>query len=452
MVESRSLAAFFPQPLVGLSREVVEDLSPHKGEPSWLRQRRLEAWRVFDAMPMPSAQDEDWRRTDVSSLRREFFTFYDDPGYHAERPEELVQPLRSYLPKDRAGLVAQHNSVVVYQALQEDLARRGVVFTSLDAAARSHADLLQEYLVGRGVPLSHSKFVALNSALWSGGIFLYVPPGVEVTVPLYGRFWISKARLAATPRALVVLGQDSSLTYVDEYSSEPARTGIMNSGLVEVFAGDRSRVQYITLQRWGGGVRNLMTQRIVLGQQAQVKTMLVALGSGLTKAYVETLLEGAGSQAKLYGLLLGDGSQHFDHQTLQDHVGPNTTSELLFRTALKDKARSVFTGLVVVHKDARRTDSYVANRNLLLSDKAKADSIPKLEIETSDVIRCGHGATVGQVDEAQIFYLMSRGLSRQEAERTIVDGFFEGMLANLPLANLRQRVYNYIRQKLNRGG
>lgn len=452
MIKSKGLAIFSPQPLAALPHEAVEELARHKGEPPWLRQHRLEAWQTFDALPMPSPQDEDWRRTDIGPLPTETFSFYDDPNQQAEGPQQLARALRLSLPQDGAGLLVQHNSRVVYQTLADDLAQRGVVFTSLEEAVHRHGQLLQEYLTTPAVPASHGKFAALNAALWSGGVCLYVPPGVAVRLPLHSHLWASRSRLAVVPRTLVVLAQGSSLTYVDEYASAPAARGILHSGVVELFVGDGAHLRYITLQRWGTGVRNFMTQRMVLGRDAQLETMLIGLGGGLTKAYVETVLAATGSQARLYGLLLGDGRQHFDHQTLQDHQGPNTSSDLLFKVALKDSARSVFTGLVVVRPEARRTNSYLANRNLLLSDKAKADAIPKLEISTSDVIRCGHGSSVGQVDEAQLFYLMSRGLPRPEAERAIVSGFFESLLVKIPSARLRQRVHRYLKRKLNRGG
>jgi Fe-S cluster assembly protein SufD len=321
----------------------------------------------------------------------------------------------------------------------------GVLFTDLDSAVREHGDLVQRYL-GTTVPATAGKFPALNAALWSGGTLVYVPRNVDVALPLASLLWQEAPGAALFPRTLIVLERGASLTFISDLRSLDQDVAALHDGVVELHVGDNARLHYVELQRWGRHLWDFTHERALLGRDAQVKWAVGAVGGRLTKAYVQAELAQPGAAARLVGVVYGDGTQHFDHHTLQDHVAPHASSDLLFKTALKERARSVFVGLIHVHKEAQQTDAYLANRNLLLSDTAKADAIPRLEIEANDV-RCTHGATVAPVDPEQVFYLETRGLPHDDAERMIVEGFFEPILAEIPAESIRSRMRQAIAEK-----
>ncbi len=432
----------------GFSEEALLELSWAKGEPEWLRQLRLDAWRSYEQMPSPSRKDEEWRRTDLSMLELDAVTPFAEPAKRAARVEELPSELRSILKGDngRGGLLVQQNSAGSYRHLSEDLAARGVIATDLDSAVREHPELVQRHL-GTLVRPGEGKFTALHYAFWSGGSFVYVPRNVEVEVPIQALTWGDRNGLAIMPHTLVVVETGGSLVFVDEFASVGEGGPALANGVVELSLGAGARAQYLALQRWGGSLFNFSTQRAVLGRDSQMTSLSVVLGSRMTKSWVDSRLQEPGASAAMVGIMFADGNQRFHHHTLQDHQAPSTTSDLLYKAALADRARSEYSGLIRVHKDAQKTDAYQANRNLALSQHARADSMPKLEIEANDV-RCTHGATVGPIDEEQLFYLMARGLPRKTAERMIVEGFFEPIMERIPLDAVRERVRGAVDAKL----
>ncbi|HZR98587.1 MAG TPA: Fe-S cluster assembly protein SufD [Chloroflexota bacterium] len=454
------------------SRAAVEALTAAKGEPAWLRDWRLAAWATYEATPMPTRQDEDWRRTDIRALKLDEFAppSWGEPssppsftgkgvgGLGPSSPPSLIgrgaggvgRPLPAGLrpyaarKRDLAGLLVHQDGTCVRRDVAGDLPA-GVVFTDLDSAVREHGELVQRYL-GTTVPATAGKFPALNAALWSGGTFVYVPRNVEVALPLASLRWQEAPGAALFPRTLIVLERGACLTFIGDSRSLDQEAAALHNGVVELQVGDNARLHYVALQRWGRHVWDFTHERARLGRDAQMKWAVGAVGGRLTKAYVQAELAQPGASARLVGVVCGDGTQHFDHHTLQDHVAPHATSDLLFKTALKDKARAVFVGLIHVHREAQQTDAYLANRNLLLSETAKADAIPRLEIEANDV-RCTHGATVAPVDPEQVFYLETRGLPHDDAERMIVEGFFEPILAEIPAESIRERMREAISEK-----
>ena len=454
----------------GFSPKAVEELSRLKAEPAWLAERRREAWAAFAQLPMPSLQDEDWRRTDLSGLDMGAFLPFAPNAFRARSVQELPPPVPSALRGEEwAGLLVQQGAEAIYWELSQELSRQGVLFLPLEEAARRAPDLLKGFL-GSCIRPEEGKFVALNGALGSGGAFVYVPRGVEAALPLHSILlypsrpgqgshavgWPlplpSHEGLALFPHTVIVLERDSRLVYIDEYLS-PARKGsVLHSGVVEVRLEEGARLQHITLQQWGSQVFNFVTQRALVGAGATLESLVVATGGGLTKAFLDTVLQGPGARARMEGIILGDEGQHFDHQLFIDHAASHTQSRTFYKVGLMDQALSVFLGLVRIQKGARQTDSHLENRNLLLSDRAKADSIPKLEIESSDIIRCSHASSVGQVEEEQLFYLMSRGLSRRQAEKIILDGFFEPVLKGIPVPAVQRRLARLLDRKLARPG
>ncbi|MFV2007650.1 MAG: Fe-S cluster assembly protein SufD, partial [Longimicrobiales bacterium] len=294
------------------------------------------------------------------------------------------------------------------------------------------------------------KFHALNSALWSDGVLLYVPRGVHVELPIRATRWISRDGTAVFTRTLIIAEAGSRVSYVDEILSEDFDAQSFVSDAVEVIAEDGANVQYVSLQRLGRGVFYHSAQRTLASRDVKLDMLNVTLGASVSRVDLNARMLGPGARSELLGLYFGDSDQHFDHNTSQDHVAPNTTSDLLFKGALDERSRSVFRGIIRVHPDAQRTDAYQTNRNLLLSENARADSLPNLEIEADDV-RCSHGATVGELDKELLFYVMSRGMSRQQAERLVVQGFLGDVLARLPLGGVVEKVTRAILNKLTHG-
>jgi len=431
--------------------ETLERLSAWKGDPDWVREKRRLAWRFYEEIPMPTSNDEEWRRTDIRPLRLDQIVPFQ---------QEEVSPLKGFraLPswvreKSAAearggGLLIHRDASAVYAHLSEEIQRQGVIFTDLDTAARQYPDLVQRYFMTEAVTLDANKFAALHGAFWTGGTFLYVPKNVEVQLPLYSLTYLSSPTRHNFGHVLLVADEGSSVTFVEEQLSDAREETpqAMHAGAVEIYLRPGSLVRYIWLQDWGRNVWNFSTQRAILEQDSVLQWYVGAFGSRLTKANLELTLMGRGARAELAGLLFADDQQHMDHHTYQNHLSGLTGSDLLFKGALRDRARSVYQGLIRIHKDAQRSDAYQNNRNLLLSKQARADSIPSLEIEANDV-RCTHGATAGPVEEEHVFYLMSRGLSRREAEHLIVDGFFAEVLQRIPLERVRERLREAVIRK-----
>ena len=430
----------------GLGRDAVERLTDLKQEPRWLRERRLEAWSLYEQMATPTPRERAWKYTDITRLDFDQFL----PFAASATAANADLRLRGYVEdrETRAGLVVQQDSEASYAELEPGLAQRGVVFCGLDEAVRNYPDLVREHFMTTCVPASTSKLTALHAAFWGGGVLIYVPRDVEVSLPLHSAFWAETAGLAAFPHVLIIAERNSRVTLVDEYAS-PSRQGMaLSDAVAEIFVKDGAQVRYVNLQRWDTGSYHFSTQRALLGRDAVLRYVTVGLGSRLSKVTNEAILEGDGSNSEMLGLFFGEKGQKFDAITLQDHRGARTTSDLLYKSALKDRAQSIYYGLVRVGPEARGSDANQENRNLLLSDQAKADSDPVLEILTSEVVRCAHGATVGPVDEEQLFYLQCRGLPRDEAERLLIAGFFTGVIQRVPVVQVRTKLENAILERL----
>jgi Fe-S cluster assembly protein SufD len=430
-----------------LNRQKVETYSAP--EPAWLKDRRLQAWDVYEQTPMPTTRLEEWRYTDLKkklnldSLRwPEVTECADDFG---ACPEGLQDAMRA----DRAasGHVWEIDGIVFHIDLEEELVEKGVVLTSIRRAIDSHPEILKEYLATEALPPESGKFEALNASLWTDGVLLYVPQGVRLDLPIRVTRWISQPGVAVFSRTLIIADPGSQVSLVDEILSEDLSEQTLVSDAVEVLARDGAQVQYVSLQRLGHGAFYQSSQRTLAQRDSTLDTLNVSMGASTSRVDLNAQLLGPGANSDMLGLYFGDDSQHFDHNTSQDHVAPNTSSDLLYKGALDNESRSVFRGIIKVHPKAQKTDAYQTNRNLLLSDNARADSLPNLEIQADDV-RCSHGATVGQLDAESRFYLMSRGLTREQAERLVVLGFLGEVLSRLPLGGVVEKVTNVIEEKL----
>src|SRR6184192_4646058 len=415
---------------MAFTKSAVEELSSLHREPDWLRARRLTSFGIYEGMPAPDTKrQEDWRQVDLKGLDLEGYAPFQQPNGTA--------PLGAL--ENVGATLRQRGTSPAAVAIAPELTRQGVIFMPLAEAARVHPELVQRYLF-TGITPERDKFAALHAALFSGGSFLYVPDGVTVEQPLVSQFWSGGPGAAVLPHSLVVAGKGYRFQFVDQFLSSDRQEATLASGSSEVFLEEGAEVGYVALQHWSVKTWQFGNQRFHLGRDARLRMVDVALGAHLARLRVEAILEGPGSSADLKGLFFGTGEQAFDFRTLQDHVGPHTTSDLLFKGALRDQAKSVYVGVVRVEAAARGSSSNQANRNLLLSEKAKATSEPILEILNNDILRCSHGATVGPVDPEHLFYLESRGIPRPIAERMLVQGFLGEVLDRLPVAQVRDAV------------
>lgn len=398
-----------------LTRPTVEALSERFMEPGWMRDFRLTAFDMFERLPMPSPSEEEWRRTDLSELRLD--AFHLDPD----------------LPSGPAS--------------DAPAVPRGVIFADIRTAAREHPDLLREYFMRHCVGAEESKFRALHGALWNAGTFLYVPEHVTVEVPLAATTWVQSAGLAVFPHTLIVAEPGSAVTLVDEFGSMAGPWAAFVDPVIEVLLKEGARVRYVSRQDWLAAVTQVGIIRARLGRDATLHSLVVGLGGAVIKANVDSLLEGPGASSEMLGFVFGHDGQHFDLHTLQEHRAPHTSSDLLYKNAVKDRARTVFSGMIRVREGAQKTNAFQANRNLILSAGAKADSIPNLEIMAND-LRCTHGSATSRLNDEHLFYLMSRGLRRVDAIRMVVEGFFAELFDRIPLEDVRHRLQQDVDRKM----
>jgi Fe-S cluster assembly protein SufD len=431
--------------VIPLNRDDVIALSERSGDPAWLRERRLEAWAMAETMPMPSVNEEAWRRTDVRGLRWEDVMKLPDgkgPGLK-DVPAELTTPL---IGDRQGGLLVFAGGKVVKSELSDELKKQGVIFTDLATAAQKHPDVLKKYFMTEAVRADEDKLGALHAALWTHGVLLYVPKGVMAELPLHSVEYAPGTEMTGT-HILVVLEEGASATYLHENASPTLDVQTLHLGATELLIRDNANLRYVALQNWGEHVYNFGHQRAKVGRSGQLDWVAGEMGTRLSKIFMTLDLEGDGSWGRMSGLFFAHNRQHLDLDTQQNHRAVGTTSDLLFKGALKGHSRTVWQGMIVAEPGAQKTDGFQANRNLLLEPTARADSIPGLEIKAND-LRCTHAATVGKIDDIELFYLKSRGISTPDATRLIVDGFFEPLMQRIPFEGVRERLQASIDQKM----
>jgi Fe-S cluster assembly protein SufD len=407
---------------------------------------RTRAWEAFERLPLPDTSMEAWRRTDLRSMPMERFKFPAGKAVDAlpPVPSELLKPL----------VADQHvGQVVLFPGgskvdLDEKLAKKGVIFTDLLTAEQKHPDLLEKML-SKTVNPEEGKFAALAGAFARSGIVLYIPKGLTVEEPFHSILWGPGADLAHVSHILVLVDEGASVTYVHESASptEDDKVHTLHAGLVEIQVMQGASLRFVELQSWGKHVWNFSHERVRVERDGNLDWIFGAVGSRLTKNFSELDLAGEGATGRMSGFYFTDGTQHLDHDTQQNHLAQHTTSDLLFKGALKGRSRSVWQGMIYVAPGAEKTDGYQANRNLVLDDGARADSIPGLEICADDV-RCTHGATVGKLDEEPLFYLESRGIPPQDAQKLLVEGFFDPIMMRIPFEGVRERFQQAIHEKM----
>ena len=384
-----------------------------RGEPDWLHERRQSAFDAYTRLPGPSRTDEEWRRTDVSRLDPSSFFEFEHTDAHETHATNLPD---------------------------------GVIVESLAAAAKEHRELVEPHLFKLLGP-DRDRFTALHAALFTGGHFVYVPGGVEIDEPIRAENYSEQDGSVVLPHTLIVAGRGSRFNFLDEHIARRDDERGYRSGSAEIFVGEGAQVGYVSVQKWGRNSWHFSDQKAVLSKDSTLRLFNVTLGGKFSKTRVEASLAGEGSNAELKAIYFASGQQFFDFHTLQDHRVGNTRSDLLFKGALQDVSRTVYAGLIKIEKHAARSDAYQANRNLVLSDKAKATSIPMLEIDNNDV-RCTHGATVGPVDPEHLFYLRSRGIPEATAKRMLIQGFFGDVLDRIPFEHARKLVESELESRI----
>lgn len=457
--------------LTGFSKQAIEALSRANGEPDWMLARRLEAWHVYEETPLPASNDELWRRTSLQELKLETVVPFDTANAEwspSELPEEF-QGLAGN--QDAAGVLVTHNGRAAFVQLKEEYKKRGVILCDLNTAVREHPELVRKYFMTQAVTLAENryarhvdaqgviehhgysdtigdlKFASLHGAFWNGGTFLYVPRNVVIEEPLNTLAFYDAANVGIFTHSLIVLEAGASAKLIEDFGSAANESQRFGTRAVELILQENSALQYFNLQDWAHNVWDFSSQTASLGRDTQLTWLAGMLGSAVTKAFLDSRIQGPGAEVRMLGFFFGDANQHFDQHTFQNHIVGQGKSDLLYKGALKDDAYSAFRGLIRINPEAQRSDAYQQNRNLLLSGTAHADSIPELEIEANDV-RCTHGATVGPLEEEAVFYLMARGIPRPEAERLITEGFFDELIAKIPLEVVQERLFRVIRNKI----
>jgi len=419
----------------GLTRATVEEISAIKEEPDWMLQHRLRAYEHWLKRPMPQWTDG------LDKIDYENIIYYRKPSEREEKswddvPDQIKDTFEKLgIPEAEraflAGVGAQYDSEVVYHSVKEELSKLGVVFMGTDQALKEYPDIFREHF-GTVVPPEDNKFSALNSAVWSGGSFVYVPPGVEVPLPLQAYFRINGENTGQFERTLIVVDEDASVHYIEGCTAPIYATESLHVAVVEVIAKPRSKVRYTTIQNWSNDVYNLVTKRAHAYEDSRVEWIDANTGSRKTVKYPSIYLRGRGASADIISVAVAGEGQHQDTGAKAIHLAPDTRSRIVSKSVSKDNGRGTYRGQVKVAPGATNAVASIRCDALLLSDKSRSDTYPYIDIQEDDTTLT-HEATVGKVSEDQVFYLMSRGLTENEAQNLIVQGFLEVFTKELPM-------------------
>ncbi|MFM1904503.1 MAG: hypothetical protein RLZZ440_2403 [Planctomycetota bacterium] len=418
----------------GVDAEIVTQISEMKGEPAWMRDFRLESLAIFESKPMPS-----WGGR-IGVDFQDIYYYLKPAEQQGKTWEEVPDAIKQTFDrlgipeaerKFLAGVKAQFESEVVYGSLQEDLAKKGVIFTDTDTAVREHPDLLREYF-GKIIPPSDNKFAALNSAVWSGGSFIYVPKGVSIEFPLQAYFRINAESMGQFERTLIIVDEGAQVHYVEGCTAPMYSTESLHSAVVEIVVKKHGRCRYTTIQNWANNIYNLVTKRAMAYEGALMEWIDGNLGSHLTMKYPAVYLMEPGARGEILSIAFASAGQHQDAGAKIVHAAPRTSGRIVSKSISKNGGRASYRGLVKVEPGATKSKSSVVCDALILDDKSRSDTYPYIEIEEQDV-SIGHEASVSKIGEEQLFYLMSRGLTEAEASAMIVGGFIEPLVKELPM-------------------
>ena len=418
----------------GLDKQIVEQISEMKNEPQWMRDFRLKSLEIFNSKPMPN-----WGGS-IDINFQDIYYYLKPTNKQGRTWDEVPQEIKDTFEKlgipeaERkflAGVKAQFESEVVYGSLKEDLVKQGVIFTDTDTAVREYPDLVREYFATI-IPPNDNKFAALNSAVWSGGSFIYVPKGVRIDFPLQAYFRINAENMGQFERTLIIVDEGASIHYVEGCTAPMYSSESLHSAVVEIICKRGSRCRYTTIQNWANNIYNLVTKRAVAYADATMEWVDGNLGSKLTMKYPAVYMLEPGARGEILSIAFASAGQHQDAGAKLVHAAPHTTGQIISKSISKNGGRASYRGLVRVEKDARKSKSNVVCDALILDSKSQSDTYPYIEILDQDV-SIGHEASVSRIGEEQLFYLMSRGLSEAEASTMIVNGFIEPLVKELPM-------------------
>ena len=419
----------------GLDAQVVTDMSRMKGEPQWMKDFRLKALDIFYKKPMPT-----WG-ADLSGIDFDNIFYYIKPSDESVKSWEEVSPevkntfdklgIPEAEQKFLSGVGAQYESEMVYHSIRKDLEEKGVIFLSMDDGLREHPDLVKQYF-GTIIPSTDNKFAALNSAVWSGGSFVYVPKGVSVEMPLQAYFRINAKNMGQFERTLIIVDEGAYVHYVEGCTAPTYSSDSLHSAVVEIIIKKGARCRYTTIQNWSTNVYNLVTKRAAAYQDATMEWVDGNLGSKVTMKYPAVYLMEPGAHGEILSIAFAGKGQHLDAGGKVVHGAPHTTSKIVSKSISKGGGRASYRGLLKVYKGAAGSKSNVVCDALLIDDQSRSDTYPVIEIDEDDVT-IGHEASVSKVGEEQLFYLMSRGLPAEQAEGLVVAGFIEPLVKELPM-------------------
>jgi Fe-S cluster assembly protein SufB len=422
-------------PQRGLTREIVEEISHSKGEPAWMTKFRVKAYEHFVRRPMPN-----WG-ADLSGIDFDNIYYYIKPlAEQVKSWEDLPDDIKNTYVKlgipeaERemlGGVTAQYESEVVYHSVRKDLEEKGIFFSDMDTALREHPDLVKRYF-GTVIPPNDNKFAALNSAVWSGGSFIYVPPGVHVEIPLQAYFRINKENMGQFERTLIIVDEGAYVHYVEGCSAPIYTTDSLHSAVVEIIVHKNARARYTTIQNWSNNVYNLVTKRTKVYEHGVMEWVDGNIGSKVTMKYPSIYLMGEGARGEVLSVAFAGEGQHQDAGGKIVHVAPNTSGQIISKSVSAQGGRTGYRGLVKVEADAENSKDFVRCDALILDEDSRSDTYPYMDIENQSA-EIGHEATVSKIGEEQLFYLMSRGINETEAMSMIVNGFIEPITKELPM-------------------
>jgi Fe-S cluster assembly protein SufD len=411
--------------------------------PDWFRDQQRAAWREFESLPKPTRKDQAWRFANVALLDLSPFKY---GGTLTETDRATILEQSRGLEEVAGRMIFAGDELLERDVISDQLKKRGVIFQSLERAMVEHTELFRKHFMSQPAKLGSAKFAALHQALVSSGTFLYVPRGVEIELPIEIFHWLSDENTSAFPHLLLVTDELAKVTVIEHFRSMNEHAPGLACGVNDLVAGPGAKVTYVCAQNWADNVIALQMNSTMVDHDASATSLNLHLGSRYSRFESLSRLIGEGGRSDLLAVAVAKHQQEFDARTLQDHVSPHTASDLLYKNALDDRARTIFGGLIRVEPHAHFTDAYQKVRNLLLSDDAEANSMPGLEI-LADNVRCTHGATSGQIEEDQMFYLRSRGIPTKTAQRLLVTGFLDEVVRRLDHAAIAEHLHRRIEEK-----
>lgn len=428
---------------VAKSESVLSGLTDVRDLPEWFRDQQHAAWEQFESLPQPTRKNQAWRFSNVGLL--DLARFQISPPLCEDDRKNILKCSRG-LEHYAGRMIFANEQLVERDVVSEDLKKRGVIFQPLERAMVEHAELFRKYFMSTEATLGSAKFAALHKARVSSGTFLFVPSGLEIELPIEIFHWLRHDNSSVFPHLLLVADELAKVTVIEHFRSCSQTAPGFACGVNDLIAAPGAKITYVCAQEWANNTIALQMNSTVVDHDASAMSLNLHVGARYSRFESLSRLIGEGARSDLLAVAVAKDQQEFDARTLQDHVSPRTASDLLYKNALDDRARTIFGGLIRVERDAHFTDAYQKVRNLLLSDDAEANSMPGLEI-LADNVRCTHGATSGQIDEDELFYLRTRGIPTKAAQRLLVTGFLDEVIQRLDNPAIAEHLHRLIKEK-----